>query len=217
MEIYSNLDLSNLDAAQETVKTKIGQIEYDPSAIEMTREEYNTMSREILSDLKEMNFDIRNSKNSQLTDRPCFPILVDVMSAIERFEGVGELNASLDSLENITNLTLSCDDKSIVIGTIKIARSSAYLWSDESMGGLGLLDNSLNRQKFHALASWKKVLKIAIVADASSLSASFIKYGTALALGLEVPGANLAILTGLALDAIYGSGIGAIVGLASIR
>ncbi len=49
-----------------------------------------------------------------------------------------------------------------------------------------------------------KIIK-AIIGDASALSASFLTMGTAIAMESSVLGANAAILTTLAIEAVIGS------------
>lgn len=215
-EFYSGVNLSNSSEAEQNILTKFKNFNYDPSVLGFTRTQYNQMSTELLDSLKKYNYDIRNWNIPELRNSSAYPYIVPIMEEIEKFEQVSSLNIALDSIKNLAITKLSCEDRDLVIGTIEITKSSAKLWSDESMGGEGFYRQSFP-DKFSddpnlRNKSAKQIIKAAIIGDASALSASFLKMGAMIAVGLEVPGANVAILVGLAADALLGSAMAALFG-----
>lgn len=203
-KVYEGLDFKDPVAARAKIINNFEAINYDPTTLGITREQFNSETRSIISELEANNYDIRNYTDASITSAASYPYLVNIMNEIEGLVDLTELNQSLDVIENQVNANLTCTDKDVVLATIKIARSSAQLWLPTNLGGEGYYDQVV-LMKGGKTSAAQRLITNAIIADASSLSASFLKWGAMLAVGLEVPGANMAILVGLATDALLGS------------
>lgn len=217
ISLYNGVDFTNLQNAENGINNNFVNLQYDPSTLGISKNQFNQFSFDLIDDLKACNFDLRNCNSSIITSEASYPFIVQILDAIDNITTVNNLNTNLDGIQNQAALSLSQADLDVIIAAIKIAKKSAYLWSPVSMGGLGYYEDIFGPFPPAPTPSGmsdaaRNLIKKVLVSDVSALSASFIKLGGMIAVGLEIPAVNVAILVGLAVDAALGSAFGGLLG-----
>jgi hypothetical protein len=164
--------------------------------------------------LSRHGYDLRNWPDHPVMQSDAGPYVRQVLDAVDAITTVDALKRDLEIIEADAVQRLDCQDLDLVLGAIKVAKSSAYLWAPASWGGMGYLE-TLNIQE-RALAqhrSLKSIIVGAIKGDIGSSFTYFSGLGIAAVIGGSMaPGTNLAILGGWAISAGLGS-IGGATGL----
>jgi hypothetical protein len=211
--LYDNVDFTNIASVHPNIEQNFHALDYDPSALNITRTEFDNDAISFCNELKLYNYDMTNWTSSSIQSSDAYPYLEQIISEVKTMTTLLSLNNSLDGVRNSAQGALSGEQLDIVIGAILIAKSSAYLWSPTNDGGYGLFD-----QKFDGIienfgtsditTKKKKAILAAIVGDISASGFYFTRLGILGAVGV-VPGGNLAILGGWAAYAGIGSAKGA--------
>jgi hypothetical protein len=179
----------------------------DVATLGITDEQWAQDQINLRNEMESYGFDFRNAKNVDLN--PVAKKYVDqVLDESERIENLSDFATTLASIQGQATKELSGSDLDLVRAVIIVAQSSATLWAPVSIGGKGFYDQLSNNAGQHGVPmpeGWRG----ALIGDASGACGAFMHLGIMGAIGLEVPGANLAIGVGIALDAAIGSGIGA--------
>lgn len=107
-------------------------------------------------------------------------------------------------IQAYNDISLSCLERQHILGIISVGIYSSRMWCPINLGGLGygLLgnDNGVTIRDWN----WKDV----VTGDIAGSAGFFLNGGILWGAGLLVPGTNVAILTGWALSAAYGSVLG---------
>lgn len=213
MELYQGVDFSNAAKAKEMVLNNANGLDFDASTLKMTRAEIIQVGLDVSAELSKYDNDIRNWKDNPIQKSDAYPYIENILKEVDNLSSLSELNKNIDAIVMEAKQKLKCQDLDLVIATAEVTKGSAYLWTPKSMNGLGYYEQTVgNSSNSNQARTAAQIIKGAIIGDASALSASFIKMGWMIAAGLEVPGANVAILVGLAIDAAIGSAMGALFG-----
>jgi hypothetical protein len=203
--LYKGVDFSNLETARQHVIENFIKSEVNPQPLGLTQNEYYKKSIEMVNNLAAMGYDFRNNQSSTIRNAKYFPYIVRILNEID---GIGNslqtFNGRLDGIQNDAIQNLECLDRDVVLGSIKIAKSSAQLWASTAIGGEGLFDR-IDGNGLAMPMGWRG----ALIGDVSGSAQYFAGLGIGAAVGWAIPGANVAILGGWALAAGLASGCGA--------
>ncbi len=187
-------------------------IEYDPTPIGFdTYQNFLLDALNWTDTLMLHDFDLLNLGGSYIT-QSAEVFVHEILSEIDNSITLQEMQQKLLSIETRVGNSLTGADLDIVLGTLEIAKSSAYLWAPESEGGYDLYTKTFGARPIidgrvveSACCWWKRAIKGDVVASASY----FGRLGGAIALG-AAPGTNAVILGGWGISAAIGSGLGAL-------
>ncbi len=210
LELYENLDVNNLENGLLQIKSKAKSLNFSTEGLGVSQADIMKIGIEVSENLSKYNNDIRNWPDAPIKKSEAYPYLEQILSNVDNIINIEDFNKKLDLIEMQAKANLSCQDLDIILATIKVTKSSAYLWEPIEIGGYGLFEKKfgITKEGVASRKSFRDLIAGVITGDASALSASFLAMGTMIAAGLSVPGANVAILTGLAIDAAIGSACG---------
>lgn len=214
LELYENVEVKNLEDGLAQIKKNANNLNFSTEGLGVSQADIVKIGTEVSENLAKYNNDIRNWPDAPIKKTAAYPYISQILSEVDNLVNIADFNKKLDIIESQARQGLTCQDLDIVIATIGVTRSSAYLWEPIELGGYGLFEKKFGKIE-EGLASRKSLRDLVagvIVGDASALSASFLAMSAMLAIGLSTPGLNVAILTGLAIDAAIGSACGGFMG-----
>jgi hypothetical protein len=175
-------------------------IDYDPTSIGFPTYQSFLLDAVAWADtLRLYEYDINELSTNYLT-QSAEVFVNEILSEIDHASTLQEMQQKLQGIEARANVSLHNIDLDIVMGTLEITKSSAYLWAPESEGGYDLYTRTFGvapvsisngRVVESGCCWWKRAIKGDAVASASY----FLRLGGGLAFG-AVPGTNVAILGG---------------------
>lgn len=200
------------DVYREVLIADFETIDYNPALIGFPTYQSFLLDAVSWADtLSLYEYDINELSTNYLT-QSAEVFVSEILSEIDHAGSLQEMQQKLQQIEARANLSLHNIDLDIVMGTLEITKSSAYLWAPESEGGydlytitFGAAPVSNGRVVESGCCWWKRAVKGDAVASASY----FLRLGGGLAFG-AVPGTNMAILGGWGVSAAIGSGIAAL-------
>lgn len=205
MSLYNGVDFSNLTAARNKILNNFQNMGIDASVFNMSEDEFKSKVLSVNEQLSAHKYDLRQWSNNPISQKASYPYIVKILNEADHINSLDAFNDKLNSIEQQAQANLSCDDLDVVLGTVKVAKSSAKLWAPTTLGGDGLFDSTFGQNPPMQIMSWRG----ALIGDASGSAQYFMSIGVAGAAGLGVPGANAAILGGWAIAAALASGCGA--------
>ncbi len=135
-----------------------------------------------------------------------------IFRCIDQGLGLSDFYRAMDNIGIQAERELFGQNLEIVLGTVNIAKSSAYLWFSKSDGGMGLLDSIKSGGNFPtmpythgSLTAGKWNTGNAVRGDVGSSFAYFAGLGFLGLISAAVPGTNVAILGGWAVAVAVGS------------
>ena len=211
LELLEDVNVDDTSTIQSIIKNNFFNQNFDASLFSLSKAEYSDLIFNLTNNIKNAGWDLRNMDDSDIKLSPSYSYIAQILSSVDsiKFNDSNSYNDfcyNLDIIKTEVEQNLSCIDKDIVLATISCARGSAKLWLPEEYGGNGELGN-IHPQYKQVSENVKRIIRNVILADLSALSGDFIKMGTMIAAGMEVPGANVIILTSLAMDAAFASAI----------
>lgn len=206
ISLYNGVNFSNLNNAKTQILNNFKNMQVDASVFNMTEEDFKNSVLSVNQELSNHKYDLREWSNNPLANSNLYPYVVKILNEIDNITNLSTFNSKLNSIEQEAINNLTCSDLDLVLGTLKVAKSSAKLWAPTSMGGDGLFDNTFGNNPPQLLKGWKG----AVVGDASGSAAYFTTMGIGMAVGWAIPGANVAILGMWALSAGVASATGAL-------
>lgn len=205
LQAYSNVDFNDIDNLKQNILNEFESISFDPSALSISHADFFEHISDQMETLALSNYDIRNVSNHGLTEE-AFVYIDLILDRIDSISNLSSFNSQMDVLYETVSINLNCEEADYVLGTILIAKSSAYLWAPTDIGGYGLYDQTFSGSPNYQKKWWKR----ALVGDVTGSASYFLGFGTGLAVGIATPGANVAILGGWAISARIGSAFGAL-------
>jgi hypothetical protein len=201
--LYQGVDFSNPTTAKQQIIDNFNNIEVDASQLGMSNEDYHTKVIAMVNNLAAIHYDLRNTTDVAVRGSKYFPYIVRILNEASNITDLQKFNTNILAIETDATNNLSCLDLDVVLGTAKVAISSAALWAPTSLGGQAYGDGKV----WLSLDSgWRG----ALIGDCSGSAGYFTSIGIGGALGWGIPGANVALLGGWALAAAIGSGCGAL-------
>lgn len=210
LELYENVEVKDLKNGLQQIISNANNLKFSTEGLNVSQAEIIKIGLEVSQNLSKYNNDVRNWPDAPIKKTLSYSYIEQILKEVDNLVNIDDFNKKMDIIESKAKSNLKCQDLDIVLATISVTKSSAYLWEPKDLGGYGLFDKKFGKiQNVDAgHKSLRKLIGDVIIGDASALSASFMSMGIMIAAGLSVPGANVAILTGLAIDAAIGSACG---------
>lgn len=209
VKLYEGVDPLDSAAAYLKIRENFIALNTDRSVFGISDNEYNEKIFAISDELKQVDYDLRRINDNEITSSPAYPYICSILNEVDSLSDYNRFLVSISQIQADAEMNLTCTDKDIVIAALNIAKGSAELWLSESLGGAGFYESTLPCETMIS-QKVKNLIKYVLVADINALAIDFIKMGVLIAAGMEVPGANVAILTSLAIDAAYNSALAGI-------
>lgn len=216
---YSNLDFSDTVDLENRIYTEFMHFSYEPYDLGVwTHEEYWVLTRNLIDSLKFYEFNLKAWENRPISPH-VYSYVQKIITDIEGMETVAEFSTLMDNLKDTVDSdeTLSCLDWDIINASISLAKSSAYLWSNEEDGGYGLIEKMISdgypfdQGKLMCCEWIKNIVKKAVIGDVAGAATYFTGVGiTGLIVASSVPPTAAALLVGAGVSAGLGSVLGAI-------
>lgn len=223
-----NVDIKNMQSMPRKVLQKqlaeiiideYSNIQYDPTPIGYSHDQFMEKAVLLVDSLSSVQYDIRNFSDDYLnstTTEIAYQYVERMINTVESNNNLQDIYNEIDKIERDANEKLRGNDLAIVIGTIAIARSSAYLWAPENQRGYDLYSKTFGTLAPEKITSieWKPIRlnwwQRALIGDMSASAQYFIGIGVAGALGAAAPGSNVVVLGGWAVAAGMGSAFAAV-------
>ena len=118
---YEHVDFSNPESVPGQLNEYFDNIEFDVSALDVTREEFNALLHQYNDQLAACGFEIRGCENNVLNEET-FSFIRQILEEGENMTGHEDYYATLDQIQEDANNRLTCGDLDAVTGTIIIAK-----------------------------------------------------------------------------------------------
>ncbi len=206
ISLYNGVDFSNPTVARSKILNNFQNMGIDTSVFNMSEDEFKSKVLSVNEQLSTYKYDLRQWSNNPISQKESYPYIVRILNETDNINNLDAFNDKLSLIEQEAQANLSCDDLDVVLGTVKVAKSSAKLWAPTTLGGDGFFDSTFGQDPPMQIMSWRG----ALIGDVSGSAQYFTAIGVAGAAGLGVPGANAVILGGWGIAAALASGCGAL-------
>lgn len=202
-------ELVNPEVVKEDILNYFKSQNFDPSALNLTTQQFWTNTENMISTLGDYNYDYKDLPQKS-GSAVCIPYFERILEIVNENSTIADIQNSLDAyVVDVVEKELTGNDLQAVLGTISITKSSTYLWFPEELGGYDLLTKTFGRpdNSMGKMSWWKR----AIVGDASASAQYFLGIGVGGAISAAfVPGTNAVLFGGWAITAGIGSACGAL-------
>lgn len=190
--IYSEVEISECEDCKDEMTPIFNSICVDKGYTNQECLEFISFSIKSDDYLNEIDYNFENW-NSHPFSLQVFDYLIEIQTTLTNSSNYEYFKNKMIELQQtvISDNNINCIDTDLLVGTIEIAKESAYLWMPNEMGGLAL--NYVEHEiDYRNGWSWQG----AVAGDVAGSASYFMGLGIGGAIGLFVPGSNGAIIGG---------------------
>ena len=134
-QVYENFDFTNCNyVCKDEIVAAFSEIEIDLSGVNKTKAEILEEGEQVYEDMLAIEFDLTNWEDHPFSDA-AYVHLTTIMQEMDQMESYIPFNAKMNQLLDVVDSDeqLTCFDVELLVGTIEIAKNSAYLWAPNGL------------------------------------------------------------------------------------